>query len=313
MAWTTPRTYTVAEIITKSILDTHVRDNLKYLKGESGVVTTQSGLIISNALGTEYLTIPSLTTTQRDALTPTAGMLVYNSTTTQFNKYENGAWRADLGFNSAHSGLSGLTSGDDHTQYQKEDLLTTQGDIPYATAASTWARLPKGTAGQALQMNGGATAPEWAGNLTVTSEFAAGTTLRNSSDIEKSTTSASYVKLKESKLNDIYTSITVKFDLKLSTVGDPDAAFGRIYKNGSPVGIERSTYSATYTTYSESFSSLVANDLIQVYAYATGVARTAYVQNLRFYYNENILTVGGKTLTTGLECSTVRTITNQDP
>ena len=161
MAWTTPRDWTVGEIVTEAMMDTHVKDNLRYLKGMDGVVTTQSGLIISNALGTEYLTIPSLTTTQRDALTPTAGMMVYNSTTTQFNKYENGAWRADLGYNSAHSGLSGLGSGDDHTQYRLNSLLTTQGDLPYATAASTWARLPKGTAIQLLRMNAGATAPEW--------------------------------------------------------------------------------------------------------------------------------------------------------
>jgi len=40
-------------------------------------------------------------------------------------------------------------------------LLTTQGDIIYASAANTAARLGKGTAGQVLTMNSGATAPEW--------------------------------------------------------------------------------------------------------------------------------------------------------
>ncbi len=42
-----------------------------------------------------------------------------------------------------------------------ELLLTAQGDIPYASAANTPARLAKGTAGQQLRMNAGATAPEW--------------------------------------------------------------------------------------------------------------------------------------------------------
>lgn len=37
-----------------------------------------------------------------------------------------------------------------------------QGDLIYATSASAWARLGKGTAGQLLTMNSGATAPEWA-------------------------------------------------------------------------------------------------------------------------------------------------------
>lgn len=39
--------------------------------------------------------------------------------------------------------------------------LTTAGDIPYATAAATVARLGIGTAGQVLKTNAGATAPEW--------------------------------------------------------------------------------------------------------------------------------------------------------
>ena len=119
MAWTAPRTWVVGEIVTAAQLNTHIRDNESYLKGIGQVPTIQSGLIVDSSLGTEYLTIPRLTTTQRDALTPTAGMMIYNTTTTQFNKYENGAWRADLGFNSHHGDLSGLTD-DDHTQYQKE-------------------------------------------------------------------------------------------------------------------------------------------------------------------------------------------------
>lgn len=33
MSWTTPRTWNVGELVTKAIMDTHVRDNLSYLKG----------------------------------------------------------------------------------------------------------------------------------------------------------------------------------------------------------------------------------------------------------------------------------------
>ena len=42
-----------------------------------------------------------------------------------------------------------------------EGLTLAAGDLLYATAADTLVRLPKGTAGQVLQMNSGATAPEW--------------------------------------------------------------------------------------------------------------------------------------------------------
>src|SRR4051812_16909855 len=38
------------------------------------------------------LKVNSLTTVQRDALTPANGMLIYNTTNTRFEKYENGAW-----------------------------------------------------------------------------------------------------------------------------------------------------------------------------------------------------------------------------
>lgn len=43
-----------------------------------------------------------------------------------------------------------------------EGLSLAAGDILYATAADTLTRLPKGTAGQVLTVNSGATAPEWA-------------------------------------------------------------------------------------------------------------------------------------------------------
>jgi hypothetical protein len=42
--------------------------------------------------------------------------------------------------------------------------VTTAGDTLYATGANTLARLAKGTAGQVLKMNAGATAPEWGSN-----------------------------------------------------------------------------------------------------------------------------------------------------
>ncbi|MDA1095440.1 MAG: hypothetical protein O3A25_19590 [Acidobacteria bacterium] len=45
-------------------------------------------------------------------------------------------------------------------------IVTTQGDMVYATAANTLARLAKGTAYQELAMNAGATAPSWQASPT---------------------------------------------------------------------------------------------------------------------------------------------------
>ena len=47
----------------------------------------------------------------------------------------------------------------------KLDLSIVQGDLIYGTGTDTWAKLAKGTAGQVLKMNSGATAPEWADDL----------------------------------------------------------------------------------------------------------------------------------------------------
>jgi len=55
-----------------------------------------SKLVIADGEG-HYLQVPQLTTAQRDALTPVNGMLIYNSTTNQFERYQNGAWGAFSG------------------------------------------------------------------------------------------------------------------------------------------------------------------------------------------------------------------------
>ena len=51
-------------------------------------------------------------------------------------------------------------------------VLTTQGDVPYASSANTPARLSLGSAGQVLQVNSGGTAPEWAASSGATAGFA---------------------------------------------------------------------------------------------------------------------------------------------
>ena len=43
----------------------------------------------------------------------------------------------------------------------KTDLSIVQGDIVYGTGTNAWDRLAKGTAGQQIRINNGATAPEW--------------------------------------------------------------------------------------------------------------------------------------------------------
>ena len=107
----------------------------------------------------------------------------------------------------------------------------------------------------------------------------AGNYLEGSAATERSTTSTSYIKVKQ-----IYIprdgTYRIKFGLKRS--GLAIAVYGRIYKNGAAYGTQRSTTSTSYTTYSQDLS-FSKGDLLQLY-YKTGhSSTTAYVNNFKVY------------------------------
>ncbi|TAK55284.1 MAG: hypothetical protein EPO24_12295 [Bacteroidetes bacterium] len=60
--------------------------------GDVGIGTTSPGGALDISSSSGALIVPRLTTSQRDAITPAAGMIIYNKTTGQFNFYEGGAW-----------------------------------------------------------------------------------------------------------------------------------------------------------------------------------------------------------------------------
>lgn len=55
-----------------------------------GTTTPQGKLDVNSTTG--GLVVPRMTTTERDLITPVNGTIIYNTTTNQFNFYENGAW-----------------------------------------------------------------------------------------------------------------------------------------------------------------------------------------------------------------------------
>jgi hypothetical protein len=60
--------------------------------GEVGIGTlSPQGALDVNSTSGAFI-VPRMTETQRDALTAVNGMIIYNTTTNQFNFYENGAW-----------------------------------------------------------------------------------------------------------------------------------------------------------------------------------------------------------------------------
>lgn len=74
MAWTAPRTWVVSEIVTAALMNTHVRDNLAYLKGQAGTVAIEAGATFDAACaisgsGGNLLVISGTTTTTGLAVT----------------------------------------------------------------------------------------------------------------------------------------------------------------------------------------------------------------------------------------------------
>ncbi len=107
--------------------------------------------------------------------------------------------------------------------------------------------------------------------------------ISNDAASTSSSTASSYTKHKEIRLSDLVKATpTFRIKFTLATENINSTAYGKIYKNGSPVGTERSTTSTSGVTYSEDIV-FAAGDLVQVYAYASQAItdRQAVISNFR--------------------------------
>lgn len=114
--------------------------------------------------------------------------------------------------------------------------------------------------------------------------YAAGTNILALSAAAKDTTASSYTKMKEII---ICRSGTLRVYFTLATP-DTGTAYGKVYKNGSPVGTER----AGGGTFNEDFSSLAIGDKLQIYAYnnVSDIARiSAFSVRCSFATNEVVI------------------------
>jgi len=102
-----------------------------------------------------------------------------------------------------------------------------------------------------------------------------------SHDAEASTSSVTYIVIKTTTLGTylgVNKTLRIKFDLKSGS--DGFTAYGKIYRGATPVGTERSTTSASYTTYSQDITDWNANDTIRLYIHGDGT-HSAFIRNLR--------------------------------
>ena len=116
--------------------------------------------------------------------------------------------------------------------------------------------------------------------LVVLASQTAGDYLLDTNPAERSTTSISYVKLKETKIG-VGGTLRIKFSIKTEASAS-GTVYGQIYKNGVAVGTERNTGSNTYVEYSEDIGGWSAGDLVQVYVKLTG-GGTKYIQGFNIY------------------------------
>lgn len=93
---------------------------------------------------------------------------------------------------------------------------------------------------------------------------------------EKTMSGTSYIKVKEIGIGR-NGNIRVKFQLKGNN--PQNVFYAQIYKNGTPIGTERSTQSISYIEYSEDINNVKTGDLIQLYCKNNGA--TTFVRNFR--------------------------------
>ena len=120
-------------------MNSHVTNPIDDLVGRIGPNTGGGAPVeFENAI-----VIDSLTTTERNALTAANGMVIYNSTLSVFQRYENGAW-----VNHTDATSLTLSSG-------------AQGDALFLNSSGTVTRLSPGTDRQVYRTQGASANPIW--------------------------------------------------------------------------------------------------------------------------------------------------------
>lgn len=118
--------------------------------------------------------------------------------------------------------------------------------------------------------------------------------LQESADTERTIAwnQATYIKKKDIRVEEAGT-IRIKFDMKDGN--GAGGCFGKVYKNGVAVGVEREETVSEWTTYSEDFTSDGNEEDFQLYMKYddSGGGNGGYTRNFRIYYFKKLtITVG---------------------
>lgn len=118
---------------------------------------------------------------------------------------------------------------------------------------------------------------------------AAGDDLWASNDTDAAkTVGTDPTKAKEITTANVRGVVRVKFTIAANSPPGSDIKYGKIYKNGSPVGTERSIAADGAAT---EFSEDIAIDngsVLQVYVYAAGIGNNIILSNFRLYIDSKM-------------------------
>jgi hypothetical protein len=168
--------------------------------------------------------------------------------------------------------------------------MTTTGDTIYSSSGSTPARLGIGTAGQVLQVNSGATAPEWAtpasgGGMTLLE-----TLTMTGSSVTSSTIPGTYTNLFINGVG-LYSGAAGGNTMERRFNGDTGANYSRIYINANnsavSVGQDNNTTSVSSTNFATTDTYLTAMHFTQtIYRYSNATHYKDMVTFFRSNTNE---------------------------
>ena len=127
--------------------------------------------------------------------------------------------------------------------------------------------------------------------LTWLQPVAAGNQKISSNSGEKSTTSTTYVKLKQTKIGRSGT-YRIEFSLRTSAAGY--TAYGRIYRNGAAVGTERSVTGTNYVVFSEDIGGWSVGDYIEIWGRISSADASACVISFQLYVDNPLENAHGE-------------------
>ncbi len=130
-------------------------------------------------------------------------------------------------------------------------------------------------------------------SLSITTAYVASDTVQWTHDDLKTANGATYSKIKSITLAEALPAVRVLFDMWSSS---GELVYGQIWKNGSPIGTERSTTSAGAVTYNEDFTSFAAGDEIGIYGHVvTADGRTVNISTFDLKFDRTQTKLGNYT------------------